>query len=185
MTKAKAGGEQPVEIPDTLPILPLRNSVLFPGAIIPIDVGRRKSVRLVEDAIAKDRPVIGILTEAGHVADLITSHLELEVGEKQDVLETFDLKTRTRKVLQFLSRQLEVLKVRERINTQVQEEMGRNQREYVLRQQLKAIKEELGELDDAGNDLEEFKDKIAAAHMPEEAEKVALKQYDRLKSMQP
>ena len=239
MTKAKAGGEQPVEIPDTLPILPLRNSVLFPGAIIPIDVGRRKSVRLVEDAIAKERPVIGILTqkdartedpgsgdlymvgcaarilkviklakdnfsvilqgvsrfevstfdgaepflaakvrsvpdptasdveldalvmnlkdiakrvvklmpelpkeagalvdsvtEAGHLADLITSHLELEVGEKQDVLETFDLKTRTRKVLQFLSRQLEVLKVRERINTQVQEEMGRNQREYVLR----------------------------------------------------
>jgi len=47
MTKAKAGGEQPVEIPDTLRILPLRNSVLFPGAIISIDVGRRKSVRLV------------------------------------------------------------------------------------------------------------------------------------------
>src|SRR5207248_7934890 len=63
MTKAKAAGEQPVEIPDTLPILPLRNSVLFPGAIIPIDVGRRKSVRLVEDAIAKERPVIGILTQ--------------------------------------------------------------------------------------------------------------------------
>jgi ATP-dependent Lon protease len=291
MTKPKAGGEQPVEIPDTLPILPLRNSVLFPGAIIPIDVGRRKSVRLVEDAIAKERPVIGILTqkdartedpgagdlymvgcaarilkviklakdnfsvilqgvsrfevssfdgaepflaakvrsvpdptssdveldalvmnlkdiakrvvklmpelpkeagalvdsvtEAGHLADLITSHLELEVGEKQDVLETFDLKTRTRKVLQFLSRQLEVLKVRERINTQVQEEMGRNQREYVLRQQLKAIKEELGELDDGGGDLDEFSEKITKAKMPEEAEKVAKKQLDRLKGMQP
>src|SRR5678816_4098943 len=291
MTKAKAGGEQPVEIPDTLPILPLRNSVLFPGAITPIDVGRRKSVRLVEDAIAKERPVIGILTqkdartedpgsgdlymvgcaarilkviklakdnfsvilqgvsrfevstfdgaepflsakvrsvpdptssdveldalvmnlkdiakrvvklmpelpkeagalvdsvtEAGHLADLITSHLELEVGEKQDVLETFDLKTRTRKVLQFLSRQLEVLKVRERINTQVQEEMGRNQREYVLRQQLKAIKEELGELDDGGGDLDEFAEKITKAKMPEEAEKVAKKQLDRLKGMQP
>src|SRR5918911_3768179 len=291
MTKAKAGGEQPVEIPDTLPILPLRNSVLFPGAIIPIDVGRRKSVRLVEDAIAKERPVIGILTqkdartedpgsgdlymvgcaarilkviklakdnfsvilqgvsrfevstfdgaepflaakvrsvpdptssdveldalvmnlkdiakrvvklmpelpkeagalvdsvtEAGHLADLITSHLELEVGEKQDVLETFDLKTRTRKVLQFLSRQLEVLKVRERINTQVQEEMGRNQREYVLRQQLKAIKEELGELDDGGGDLDEFGEKITKAKMPEEAEKAARKQLERLKGMQP
>jgi ATP-dependent Lon protease len=291
MTKAKAGGEQPVEIPDTLPILPLRNSVLFPGAIIPIDVGRRKSVRLVEDAIAKERPVIGILTqkdartedpgsgdlymvgcaarilkviklakdnfsvilqgvsrfevstfdgaepflaakvrsvpdptssdveldalvmnlkdiakrvvklmpelpkeagalvdsvtEAGHLADLITRHLELEVGEKQDVLETFDLKTRTRKVLQFLSRQLEVLKVRERINTQVQEEMGRNQREYVLRQQLKAIKEELGELDDGGGDLDEFAEKITKAKMPEEAEKVSRKQLDRLKGMQP
>ncbi|MFT3699154.1 MAG: endopeptidase La [Kofleriaceae bacterium] len=291
MTKAKAGGEQPVEIPDTLPILPLRNSVLFPGAIIPIDVGRRKSVRLVEDAIAKERPVIGILTqkdartedpgsgdlymvgcaarilkviklakdnfsvilqgvsrfevssfdgnepflsakvrsvpdptasdveldalvmnlkdiakrvvklmpelpkeagalvdsvtEAGHLADLITSHLELEVSEKEDVLETFDLKTRVRKVLQFLSRQLEVLKVRERINTQVQEEMGRNQREYVLRQQLKAIKEELGELDDGGGDLDEFGEKITKAQMPEEAEKVAKKQLDRLKGMQP
>ncbi|MBE7454387.1 MAG: endopeptidase La [Kofleriaceae bacterium] len=291
MSKTKAGGDQPVEIPDTLPILPLRNSVLFPGSIIPIDVGRRKSVRLVEDAIAKERPVIGILTqrdartedptsgdlytvgcaarilkviklakdnfsvilqgvsrfdvtgfdgnepflsakvravpdpttsdveldalvmnlkdiakrvvklmeavpkeagalvdsvtEPGHLADLITSNLELEVAEKQDILETFDIKTRTRKVLQFLSRQLEVLKVRERINTQVQEEMGRNQREYVLRQQLKAIKEELGELDDGGGDLDEFGEKIAKAKMPEEAEKTAKKQFDRLKGMQP
>jgi ATP-dependent Lon protease len=291
MTKAKAGSDLPVEIPDVIPILPLRNSVLFPGSIIPIDVGRRKSVRLVEDAISKERPVIGILTqmeartedpreedmyrvgcaarilkviklakdnfsvilqgvsrfevqdfedaepflaarvqavpdpttsdveldalvmnlkdiakrvvklmpelpkeagalvdsvtEPGHLADLITSNLELEVSEKQDILETFDLKTRMRKVLQFLSRQLEVLKVRERINTQVQEEMGRNQREYVLRQQLKAIKEELGELDEGGGDLEEFQEKIAKAEMPEEAEKVARKQYERLKGMQP
>ncbi|MBP6633040.1 MAG: endopeptidase La [Kofleriaceae bacterium] len=291
MSKAKAGGDAPVEIPDQLPILPLRNSVLFPGSIIPIDVGRRKSVRLVEDAIAKERPVIGILTqkdartedpqagdlytvgcaarilkviklakdnfsvilqgvsrfeatafegaepflsakvkavpdpttadveldalvmnlkdiakrvvklmpelpkeagalvdsvtEAGHLADLMTSNLELEVAEKQDVLETFDLKARTRKVLQFLSRQLEVLKVKERINTQVQEEMGRNQREYVLRQQLKAIKEELGELDDGAGDLDEFAEKIVKAKLPEEAEKVARKQLDRLKGMQP
>src|SRR5688572_583851 len=65
MTKAKAGDPQPVEIPDTLPILPLRNSVLFPGASIPGDGGRRKSVRLVEDAIAKERPLIGLLTQKG------------------------------------------------------------------------------------------------------------------------
>src|SRR3954463_8543608 len=63
MTKPKAGGEQPVEIPDQLPILPLRNSVLFPGSIIPIDVGRKKSVKLVEEAISKERPVIGIVTQ--------------------------------------------------------------------------------------------------------------------------
>src|SRR5947207_8991267 len=63
MTKAKPGSDAPVEIPDVIPILPLRNSVLFPGSIIPIDVGRRKSVRLVEDAISKERPVIGILTQ--------------------------------------------------------------------------------------------------------------------------
>src|SRR5678809_554191 len=104
--------------------------------------------------------LVDSVTEPGQLADLITSNLELQVDEKQDILETFDLKTRMRKVLQFLSRQLEVLKVREKINTQVQEEMGRNQREYVLRQQLKAIKEELGELDDGGGDLDEFAEKI-------------------------
>jgi ATP-dependent Lon protease len=291
MSKTKGGAEGPVEIPELISILPLRNSVLFPGSIIPIDVGRRKSVRLIEEAISKERPVIGILTqkdartedpgdtdmygvgcaarilkviklakdnfsvilqgvarikiqdylshdpfitakvapapdptaadveldalvmnlkdiakrviklmpelpkeagalvdnvtEPGQLADLITSNLELQVDEKQDILETFDLKTRMRKVLQFLSRQLEVLKVREKINTQVQEEMGRNQREYVLRQQLKAIKEELGELDEAGGDLDEFKEKISQAKMPTEVEKVALKQFERLKVMQP
>jgi len=294
MTKTKTGpAEQggPVELPDVISILPLRNSVLFPGSIIPIDVGRRKSVKLVEEAIAKERPIIGILTQRdartedpnesdlytvgcaarilkviklakdnfsvilqgvgrirvtgyegnepflnarvlsvpeagppdveldalglnlkdiakrviklmpelpkeaaslvdnvsdpGQLSDLITSNLDIPVEEKQDVLETFDLKARTRKVLQFLTRQLEILKVREKINTQVQEEMGRNQREYVLRQQLKAIKEELGELDEGGGDFEEFKTKISEAKMPAEVEKVALKQYERLKVMQP
>ncbi|MFO0572517.1 MAG: endopeptidase La [Polyangia bacterium] len=294
MSKSKGGAPDtggPVEIPDSISILPLRNSVLFPGSIIPIDVGRRKSVKLVEEAIAKERPVIGILTQKdartedpgegdmysigcaarilkviklakdnfsvilqgvarirvqnyestdpfltcsvqslpdpttndveldalvmnlkdiakrviklmpelpkeasalvdsvtdpGQLADLITSNLDIPVEEKQDVLETFDLKARMRKVLQFLTRQLEVLKVREKINTQVQEEMGRNQREYVLRQQLKAIKEELGEIDEGGGDFEEFKTKITEAKMPPDVEKVALKQYERLKVMQP
>src|SRR5262247_1442856 len=63
MTKQKSGAEGPVEVPELISILPLRNSVLFPGSIIPIDVGRRKSVRLVEEAISKERPVIGILTQ--------------------------------------------------------------------------------------------------------------------------
>src|SRR5512138_1631949 len=62
MAKSK-GPEGPVEIPEIVSILPLRNSVLFPGSIIPIDVGRRKSVRLIEEAISKERPVIGILTQ--------------------------------------------------------------------------------------------------------------------------
>ncbi|HEY3358800.1 MAG TPA: endopeptidase La, partial [Polyangia bacterium] len=295
MTKSKQSGNVPpegaIEVPEVISVLPLRNSVLFPGSIIPIDVGRRKSVRLVEEAISKERPVIGILTQRdartedptegdlyavgcaarilkviklakdnfsvilqgvsririlefnqqdpfitahvqalpdrlgtdveldalvmnlkdiakrviklmpelpkeasalvdtvadpGQLADVITSNLDIQVEEKQDILETFDLKSRVRKVLQFLSRQLEVLKVREKINTQVQEEMGRNQREYVLRQQLKAIKEELGELDESGGDLDEFKEKITEAKMPGEVEKVAMKQLERLKVMQP
>jgi ATP-dependent Lon protease len=286
----KNAPEGPVEVPEVISILPLRNSVLFPGSIIPIDVGRKKSVRLVEEAISKERPVIGIVTqrdaktedpgpddlysvgcaarilkviklakdnfsvilqgvsrirvlegvsvdpfmtarvqalpdgpsaeveldalvmnlkdvakrviklmpelpkeaaalvdsvtEPGQLADLITSNLDVQVDEKQDVLETFDLKARLRKVLQFLSRQHEVLKVREKINSQVQEEMGRNQREYVLRQQLKAIKEELGEIDDSGGDLDEFREKVLSSKMPAEVEKVAMKQLERLKVMQ-
>src|SRR5678815_1798134 len=148
------------------------------------DIAKRV-VKLMPELPKEPGALVDSVTDAGHLADLITSHLELEVGEKQDVLETFGLKARTRKVLQFLSRQLEVLKVRGRINTQVQEEMGRNQREYVLRQQLKAIKEELGELDESGGDLDEFKEKIQEAKMPAETEKVALKQLERLKVMQP
>jgi ATP-dependent Lon protease len=89
-----------------------------------------------------------------------------------------------RKVLQFLSRQLEVLKVREKINTQVQEEMGRNQREYVLRQQLKAIKEELGEDDGDQGDLDGLEERIAKAELPQEADQVAKKQLKRLRTMQ-
>jgi ATP-dependent Lon protease len=291
MAAKKTSSEGPVEVPEYISILPLRNSVLFPGSIIPIDVGRKKSVKLVEEAISKERPVIGIVTqrdaktedpgptdlytvgcaarilkviklakdnfsvilqgisrirlleiagqdpfmtarvqplpdptgssveldalvlnlkdvakrviklmpelpkeasslidsvtEPGQLADLITSNLDVQVDEKQEVLEIFDLKARLRRVLQFLSRQHEVLKVREKINTQVQEEMGRNQREYVLRQQLKAIKEELGEIDEGGGDLDDFREKIAGAKMPPESEKVALKQLDRLKVMQP
>ena len=129
--------------------------------------------------------MVDSVTEPGQLADLITSNLDVQVEEKQEILEILDLQTRLKRVMQFLSRQYEVLKVREKINTQVQEEMGRNQREYVLRQQLKAIKEELGEIDDLSGDLDEFREKIAKAKLPAEAEKAATKQLDRLKVMQP
>ena len=148
------------------------------------DIAKRV-IKLMPELPKEAGALVDSVTEPGQLADLITSNLDIQVDEKQDVLETFDLKARMRTVLQFLSRQLEVLKVREKINTQVQEEMGRNQREYVLRQQLKAIKEELGELDEAGGDLDEFKEKVAEAKMPAETEKVALKQLERLKVMQP
>src|SRR5262249_15430547 len=145
----------------------------------------KRVVKLMPELPKEASALVESVAEPGQLADLITSNLDIQVDEKQDVLETFELQTRLRKVLQFLSRQLEVLKVREKINTQVQEEMGRNQREYVLRQQLKAIKEELGELDEGGGDLEEFKEKIQEAKMPPDVEKVAVKQFERLKVMQP
>ena len=94
------------------------------------------------------------------------SNLDIEACEKQEVLAANNVRERLRKVLMLLTRQLEILKVRERINSQVQEEMGHSQREYVLRQQLKAIKGELGEMDDESGDVEEFQKKISEAKMP-------------------
>ncbi len=282
--------EEAVQFGDELPVLPIRNAVLFPGAVAPFDVGREKSVALVEDVDNLPSPVIAIfaqrdpstddpgqddlhtvgcaarvlkalkhssgnyslilqgltrirlddvtqtgpylkakvkrLDEAGleddeaealsmslrdiakqviqlmpelpreagslidsiqapgALADLVAANLDAPVEEKAQLLETVDIKDRIRKVLRLLTRQLEILKMRERINSQIKEEMGKNQREYVLRQQLKAIKEELGEDDGDQGDLDGLEDRIAKANLPSEAEQVAKKQIKRLRNMQ-
>jgi ATP-dependent Lon protease len=282
--------EEAVQFGDELPVLPIRNAVLFPGAVAPFDVGREKSVALVEDVDNLPAPVIAIfaqrdpstddpgkedlhnvgcaarvlkalkhssgnyslilqgltrirlddvtqtgpylkakvarLEEAGvdddeaealsmslrdiakqviqlmpelpreagslidsiqapgALADLVAANLDAPVEEKAGLLETVEVKERIRKVLRLLTRQLEILKMRERINSQIKEEMGKNQREYVLRQQLKAIKEELGEDDGDQSDLDGLEDRIAKANLPNEAESVAKKQIKRLRNMQ-
>jgi ATP-dependent Lon protease len=286
----KPAEEEAVQFGDELPVLPIRNAVLFPGAVAPFDVGREKSVALVEDVDNLPSPVIAIfaqkdpstddpgsedlhavgcaarvlkalkhssgnyslilqgltriklsdvtqsapylkakvrrLDEAGleddeaealsmslrdiakqviqlmpelpreagslidsiqapgALADLVAANLDAPVEEKAQLLETVDVKERIRKVLRLLTRQLEILKMRERINSQIKEEMGKNQREYVLRQQLKAIKEELGEDEGDQSDLDGLEDRIAKANLPTEAEQVAKKQIKRLRNMQ-
>jgi ATP-dependent Lon protease len=283
--------EEITVIPELLSVLPLRASVLFPGSIIPIDVGRPKSVRLIEDSISQERPLIAIVSqkdariedptgeelyeigcaarilkviklakdnysvilqgvsririerltqedpfliaqvesvadepisdleatamvaniketarklialvpelprevsslldsvsEPAAVADAVAANLDIEPSEKQEVLEALNIEERLRKVLTLLTRQLEILEIRERINSQVQEEMGHSQREYVLRQQLKAIKGELGEADEEAGEGEELVKRIEDAGMPEEVEAIARKQYKRLGQMQP
>ena len=279
-----------IQFGDELPVLPIRNAVLFPGAVAPFDVGREKSVALVEDVDNLTAPVIAIFAQRdpstddpgkddlhnvgcaarvlkalkhssgnyslilqgltrikldtvtqtgpylkakisrleeptveddeaealsmslrdiakqviqlmpelpreagslidsiqapGPLADLVAANLDAPVEEKAALLETVDVKERIRKVLRLLTRQLEILKMRERINSQIKEEMGKNQREYVLRQQLKAIKEELGEDDGDQGDLDGLEDRIAKATLPTEAETVAKKQIKRLRNMQ-
>jgi len=275
---------------EMLPILPLRNSVLFPTAVVPINVGRPKSVHLLEKAIGDERMQFGIVSqrnpdvedpswtdlyrmgcsarilkviklgegnysvvlqglhrirthrevhtepylvaevevieepaehsveidalalnlretarqvvsmlpnmpkevgsfldsvaEPGVLADLVASNLSITTDEKQKIIEAVDLTQRLRLCLMYLTRQLEILKVKKEISSMVQEEMGKSQREYFLRQQLKAIKEELGEQDDEEDDLEELDHKITAKGLPAEAEKMARKQLSRLKQMQ-
>ncbi|MBW1830651.1 MAG: endopeptidase La [Deltaproteobacteria bacterium] len=279
-----------IEFGDELPVLPIRNAVLFPAAVAPFDVGREKSVALVEDIENLDQPIIAIIAqrdpstddpdqndlypvgvaarvlkalkhssgnyslilqglvrirlkqvvttepyirarvarldepkaedvesealamslrdvakqvihlmpelpreagslidsiqEHGQLADLVAANLDAPVDEKSDLLETLDPKERIRKVLRLLTRQLEILKMRERINSQIKEEMGKNQREYVLRQQLRAIKEELGEDEGDQGDLDVLDERLAKANLPSEADDVAHKQLKRLRQMQ-
>ena len=280
-------------IPDieTIPILPLRNSVVFPASVVPINVGRARSVRLVEDLLGQDRAVVGIVSqrdadvdepgfgdmfeigtvarvvkvirlgpsnysvvlhglarlkiqgiaglepymrakikripedlerdveldalgtalresmrqvlalmpnlpketagvldnvrEAGALADLIASNLPAEqasVNDKQNILETFDAKARVRLVSGIVLKQLELLRVKKEISTMVADE-GRSQRELILRQQMRSIKEELGE---GGEDdeIEELREKLRLAQLPEDAAKIAKKQLSRLAGMQ-
>ncbi len=282
--------EDSVEFADELAVLPIRNAVLFPGAVAPFDVGREKSVALVEDVHNQEGPVIAIFAQKdpstddpgesdlypvgcaarvlkalkhssgnyslilqglsrirlsevtqedpylrarisrvmtpqtedveaealamslrdvakqviqlmpelpreaanlidsiqapGALADLVAANLDAPVEEKAQLIETIDVKERIRKVLRLLTRQLEILKMRERINSQIKEEMGKNQREYVLRQQLKAIKEELGEDEGDQGDLDGLEERIAKANLPSEADNVARKQLKRLRNMQ-
>jgi len=279
-----------IDFGEELAVLPIRNAVLFPGAVAPFDVGRDKSVALVEDVHSQDGPVIAIFAQKdpstddpghgdlhnmgcaarvlkalkhssgnyslilqgltriklvevtqtepflrakvqrvvptgkddveaealamslrdvakqviqlmpelpreagslidsiqapGALADLVAANLDAPVEEKAQLIETVEVKDRIRKVLRLLTRQLEILKMRERINSQIKEEMGKNQREYVLRQQLKAIKEELGEDDGDQGDLDGLEERIAKAELPKEADDVAKKQLKRLRSMQ-
>ena len=277
-------------ISEELPVLTLRNTVLFPGSIVPLGIGRPKTVRLVEEGIrenglvavvaqrdsdvddpepsdlyevacaarlvklvkaskdnfsvvvqglsrvklrefTQDEPYMKALIEPveeesynpvevealtmslkktaqdvlrlipelphsavellervdepGVLADLIASNVDATVDEKQMILETNELVARMRRVLEFLSRQLEVLKISNKISTQVKGEMSKTQREYYLRQQLKAIRDELGEGEDGEDDLADLEKRVRESKLPDDAEKVARKELRRLRTMSP
>src|SRR4051795_13137886 len=284
-------GDRPLSIPSELPILPLRDTVLFPNSFMPLAVARESSVRLIDDAIANgkliavftqrdaaieepgqadlftvgtathihkmfklpdsslrlivqglarltmdeivstqpylrarvsavaedlndaDRLEIDALarniktnfqqvvslspllsddlqtlavniTEPGRLADFIASSLStISTAVKQEVLETLDIRARLDDLNRILIKELEVLELGSKIQSQVQSEVGKNQREYFLREQMKAIQKELGEGDDQTKEIEELAEKIEAAGMPELVKKEALRELDRLSKM--
>jgi ATP-dependent Lon protease len=284
-------GDRPLSIPSELPILPLRDTVLFPNSFMPLAVARESSVRLIDDAIANgkliavftqrdasieeptqedlytvgtathihkmfklpdgslrlivqglarlkleqivavqpylrarvsaavedlhdtDRLEIDALarniktnfqqvvslspllsddlqtlavniTEPGRLADFIASSLStITTAIKQEVLETLDIRARMDNLNRILIKELEVLELGSKIQSQVQSEVGKNQREYFLREQMKAIQKELGEGDDQTKEAEELLEKIEAAGMPELVKKEALRELDRLSKM--
>ena len=284
-------GDRPLNIPSELPILPLRDTVLFPNSFMPLAVARESSVRLIDDAIANGKliavftqrdaaieepaqadlypvgtathihkmfklpdgslrlivqglarltldevvaaqpylrarvsaatedtndadtleidalarniktnfqQVVSLspllsddlqtlasnITEAGRLADFIASSLStISTAVKQEVLETLDIRARMDSLNRILIKELEVLELGSKIQSQVQSEVGKNQREYFLREQMKAIQKELGEGDDQTKEIEELQEKIEAAGMPEGVKKEALRELDRLSKM--
>jgi ATP-dependent Lon protease len=125
------------------------------------------------------------VTEPGQLADLIASHLHLRVDEAQEILEIEDPLARLRKVDAFLRRELDVTTVQAEIQSQAQDEMTRSQREHFLREQLRAIQAELGEVDARGDESDDYRLKVEEAAMPEEVMDEALKQVRRLERMHP
>src|SRR5690348_176946 len=128
------------------------------------------------------RTITGI-DSPGQLADLIVSFMDVKPEEKQDVLETVDLKARLDKVMKLLAHRVEVLKITRDITEQTQAALGERQREAVLREQLHQLQKELGEGEGAGGDLAELEKAIAAAHMPAEADEQARKELRRLERM--
>ena len=284
-------GERPISIPPELPVLPLRDTVLFPNSFMPLAVARESSVRLIEEAIAESRfvgvftqlepgteeptqedlypvgtathihkmfklpdgtlrlivqgqarlhldeviattpyilarvrraeegireedrleidalqrniknnfqhvvslsPLLsddlqalaGSITDPGKLTDFIASSLTtIPTATKQQVLGTLGVRERMEHLNRTLIEELEVLELGSKIQSEVQSEVGKSQREYLLREQLKAIQKELGDGDDQTEEIEQLREKIEAVGMPESVKKEALRELDRLSRM--
>ena len=281
-----------LNIPDVLPVMAMRDAVMFPFAIIPLTVGREISVRAVDEALAHDRLILLLtqrnpqheapgpedLFETGCVAtimrmlklpdgtvrilvqglsrarvdyfsrtepyfearltrleepttgpadleaeafvrsirqgleristigrqispevllitstledplrlaDLAASNLGLEVGDAQQVLETIEAMPRLRRVHELLEREIALAEMQQQLSSQVRGEIDRNQREFFLRQQLRAIQQELGEADDLESEMAEYREKAAAIGLSEEASEAVSRQLKRLATMHP
>ncbi len=283
--------KQAIEIPENIPLLPIRDVVIYPYMILPLFVGRGLSIKAVDEALNKDRyiflaaqkdstveepseeqiftvgtvamvirmlklpdgrvkilvqgvakariksfnkdekgfysvniekieepelkeitveveammravkeqserilqlrgivspdalSILEAIDDPGRLADLVASNLRLKVEESQHVLEIVEPIERLRHVNQLLSKEMELSEVQARIQTQAKEEMSKTQREYFLREQLRAIQQELGEVDEKGKEIEEYQEKINTGGMPEDVKKEATKQIDRLRMM--
>ncbi len=125
------------------------------------------------------------ITSPGVLADMIASIINASVEEKQRILETLDVKDRLKEVTRLVNHQVEILELGSKIQSQVKSDMDKSQREYYLRQQLKAIQQELGEADESKVEIEEYREKIAKKNLPEEAKKEAERELERLSRMHP
>jgi ATP-dependent Lon protease len=170
-------------------ILLVEDSV--PEKTLEIEALMRNTKELLTKAVGLGKPmlpdllaVIDSIDDPGKLADIVAANLGLKVEEAQQILEVVDPIERLKKVDEFLNKEISILEVQHRILSRAKGEIDKSQREYFLREQLKAIKKELGE-DDQDAEINEFKEKIEQANMPEEVKNEAQKQINRLTKMHP
>jgi len=145
----------------------------------------KQVVKYIPEMPREAGQMIDTVEDPVHLCDFVAANMDISTEEKQAILGKSDVEERLKLVLTYLTRQLEVAKVSDKIQSQIKEEIDRNQKEYYLRQQFKAIKEQLGELDGEGNELDDLESRIEAKEMPDEVSKVVRKQFNRLQQMQP
>ena len=144
----------------------------------------RKVVELSPQVPSEIMGMITNLKNPGMLADFVVSSLNIPLEEKQQILEIIEIPARLNQVLEILNRELQVLELGQKIQSQVKEGIDKNQREYYLREQLRAIQQELGEGDEL-NESDELKERVDKAKLPEEPDKAARKELERLKRMHP
>lgn len=144
-----------------------------------------KSLALGKSFLPDIIVLIENIEEPGRLADLVASNLGLKAEQAQELLEEMDPLERLKKISEILSREVELLLVQQKIQSDVKGEIDKTQREYFLREQLKAIQKELGEIDEKTEELLDLRKKIEKAKMPEKVEKEAIKQINRLEKMHP
>ncbi|HWP31569.1 MAG TPA: endopeptidase La [Fimbriimonadales bacterium] len=157
-----------------------------------IEALRRTIVQLFDKAVSlapqlpdELKTLTQAVTEPGVLADLVCAHMPFALEDKQHVLETIDIRDRMRLVVELLGREVRILELTSKVQSEVTSELTKSQREYYLREQLKAIQRELGDTDEREQDLLELRQRIEEAGMPEEALKEVNREYERLRRMSP
>lgn len=165
-------------LPETVP-----ETKEFEARILHLRQEAQRAWLLLPEPIPDLASTIQGLNDPSALIDFVASWLDLPLTEKQEILETLNVEERARKVAEKLAHHIEVLELTKKIGTETKDAMDKTQREYILREQLKAIQKELGEGEGKGAEIEELRKKIQAAKMPPEVEKEALKEVARLERM--
>jgi ATP-dependent Lon protease len=165
---------------------------LDPNRTEEVEALRRSVASLFEQAIRLHpqlpdelRTLTQAVRETNVMTDLVAAHMTLDVEDKQQILETVPLEDRLRTLLEMLSKEVRVLELTSKVQSEVNTELSKTQREYYLREQLKAIQRELGEADDRAEELDELRVRIEEAKLSAEAQREVNREFDRLRRMNP